>query len=421
MGRTKGLFEHIDWVLVGLYFLLVLLGWMSIYANTYQPDNSNIFDMTQEHGKQLLWIGSSVVLILFILMMTGKMFSTYSLLIYGGAMLSLVLVLIIGKQVGGARSWFGLGSFSIQPSEFAKFATLLALGSFLSVPQLDLKKIKNQLVVGIIIGIPAFLILLQPDAGSAIVYCSLIFALHREGLPSSYLVIGFSSIVLFLLALLFPFTIVASVIVGVCVLGFLLSNKRKRKKVWYYYPLTAVVSMAYSISVDFIYSNILKTHQRNRIDIILGKIEDIKDIGWNLYQSKIAIGSGGFSGKGYLEGTQTKLNYVPEQSTDFIFCTVGEEWGFLGSLVVIGLFLALIMRLIFIAERQRSIFSRVYGYGVAGIIFIHFFINIGMAIGIVPVIGIPLPFFSYGGSSLWGFTVLLFIFIQLDSYRKDIL
>ncbi len=421
MGRTKGLFSNIDWVLVGLYFLLVFMGWLSIYAAAYQPDHSSIFDMTQEYGKQLLWIGTSILLILFILMMTGKMFSTYSVLIYGGAMLSLVLVLIIGKQVGGARSWFGLGSFSIQPSEFAKFATLLALGSFLSIPQLDLKKLKNQLVVGIIIGIPAFLILLQPDAGSAIVYSALIFALHREGLPSSYLVIGFSLIALFLMALMLPFKILAIIIGVICLLSFVFSNKRKRRRVWYYYPLAGLLSMGFSISVDFIYSNILKAHQRNRIDIILGNIEDKSGVGYNLYQSKIAIGSGGFSGKGYLEGTQTKFNFVPEQSTDFIFCTVGEEWGFLGSLVIVGLFSALIMRLIFIAERQRSVFSRVYGYGVAGIIFIHFFINIGMAIGIVPVIGIPLPFFSYGGSSLWGFTVLLFIFIQLDSYRKDIL
>ncbi len=421
MGRTKGLFAHVDWVLVGLYFLLVLLGWLSIYAVAYQPDHGSIFDMTQEYGKQLLWIGTSVVLILFILMMTGKMFSNYSALIYGGAMLSLVLVLIIGKQVGGARSWFGLGSFSIQPSEFAKFATLLALGSFLSIPNLDLKKLKNQLVVGIIIGIPAFLILLQPDAGSAIVYCSLIFALHREGLPSSYLVIGFLAIALFLMSLMLPFKLIAAIIAGGCVLVFLFSNKRKRIKSWYYYPIAAITSMAFSFSVDFIYSTILKAHQRNRIDIILGKINDKSGVGYNLYQSKIAIGSGGFAGKGFLEGTQTKFNFVPEQSTDFIFCTVGEEWGFLGSLVVIGLFLALIMRLVFIAERQRSVFSRVYGYGVAGIIFIHFFINIGMAIGVLPVIGIPLPFFSYGGSSLWGFTVLLFIFIQLDSYRKDIL
>ncbi len=419
--RTKGLFAHIDWVLVGLYFLLVFLGWLSIYSAAFQPDHSNIFDMSQEYGKQLLWIGTSAVLILFILMMTGKMFSNYSALIYGGAMLSLVLVLIIGKQVGGARSWFGLGSFSIQPSEFAKFATLLALGSFLSIPQLDLKKLRNQIVVGLIIGIPAFLILLQPDAGSAIVYSSLIFALHREGLPSSYLVIGFSAIALFLMALMMPFKILALIIGVVCLLGFIFSNKRRRKKVWYYYPVAAALSMAYSFSVDFIYSNILKAHQRNRIDIILGNIEDNSGVGYNLYQSQIAIGSGGFAGKGFLEGTQTKFKFVPEQSTDFIFCTVGEEWGFLGSLVIIGLFLALIMRLIFIAERQRSVFSRVYGYGVAGIIFIHFFINIGMAIGILPVIGIPLPFFSYGGSSLWGFTVLLFIFIQLDSYRKDIL
>jgi rod shape determining protein RodA len=419
--RNKGLFENIDWVLVGLYFLMVFLGWLSIYAAAYQPDHSSILDMSQEYGKQLMWIGTSVILIIFILLMTGKIFSNYSSIIYGGAILSLILVLIIGKQVGGAKSWFGLGPFSIQPSEFAKFATLLALGSFLSTPHLDLRKLRNQIVAGLIIGAPVFLILLQPDAGSAIVYSSLIFALHREGLPSSYLLIGFSSVALFLMGLLFPFKISALVITVAVGLAFYFANKRKRRKRWFFYPIIGLIAMGFSVSVDFIYSNILEAHHRNRIDIILGKIEDNSGAGYNLYQSKIAIGSGGFSGKGFLEGTQTKFNFVPEQSTDFIFCTVGEEWGFLGSLLIVGLFLGLILRIIYIAERQRSVFSRVYGYGVAGIIFIHFFINIGMAVGLLPVIGIPLPFFSYGGSSLWGFTVLLFIFIQLDSYRKDIL
>ena len=331
----------------------------------------------------------------------------------------LIGVLLVGKEIGGAKSWFDLGSFSMQPSEFAKIGALLALSKFLSQLNINLQKKTTQIKAFLIISLPIILILLQPDAGSAIVFTSLLLVLFREGISSTYLIVLSSAIVLFIIALKFETqTTMLIVMVLSIILGYLLKKNRKSIK-----PalIGLILALGFTQSVGHIYAEVLRPHQRSRIDLILGKIEDTRGVGYNLHQSKIAIGSGGFVGKGFLGGTQTKFNFVPEQSTDFIFCTIGEEWGFIGSIITIGGFSLLLFRLIILAERQRSVFSRVFGYGVASILFCHFFINIAMTVGIMPVIGIPLPFFSYGGSSLWGFSILLFIFIKLDAYRMDIL
>jgi rod shape determining protein RodA len=338
---------------------------------------------------------------------------------YGTTLLLLVLVLIVGRNVGGNQSWIPIGSFRLQPSEFAKFATCLLLARYLSSSTVKLQEIRTQMVAAFIILIPTALILLQPDAGSALTFSSLIFVLYREGLSGYFLVIEGLSILLFILTVLYNKYYVLIGIVAFT--GFLIYLFRKNRKMVTVFGIGLLFSIVFVFSVDFAYNSILKPHQKNRIDVILGKVNDPRGIGYNLNQSKIAIGSGGLWGKGYLQGTQTKYNFVPEQSTDFIFCTVGEEWGFVGCFVVIGLYLFLLLRIVIIAERQRSTFSRVYGYGVASILFFHFFINIGMTIGLIPVIGIPLPFLSYGGSSLWSFTILLFILLKLDSNRMGII
>jgi len=398
---------------------MLLFGWLNIYAANYDEGAMNLITMDAEPGKQLFWIATSCVWIFFILLLDGKFYTTFSYLIYAFMILLLIGVLIIGKEIGGAKSWYDLGSFSMQPSEFAKVGVLLALSKYLSKLNLNLTKLETQLRALAILSFPILLIMLQPDAGSAIVFASLFLVLFREGVPSVYLTIIGLAITLFIITLKFEI-LTASIITTIVAILFAVLLKKGRNSIK---PaiISLVLGLGFVQSVGYLYNDILRPHQRSRIDLILGKIDDIHGAGYNLHQSKIAIGSGGFTGKGFLDGTQTKFNFVPEQSTDFIFCTIGEEWGFIGSLITIGLFLALLFRLIILAERQRSTFSRVYGYGVATILFCHFFINIAMTIGIMPVIGIPLPFFSYGGSSLWGFSILLFIFIKLDAYRMDIL
>jgi rod shape determining protein RodA len=330
-------------------------------------------------------------------------------------MFLLVLVPFIGKSVAGNQAWIAIGPFTLQPSEFAKFPTCLLLAQYLSMDQVKIQDLKTKVIAGIIIFIPIVLVMLQPDTGSALTFTSLIIVLFREGLSGYFLFLEGLLIVLFILTLLYGKLILTVIL---ALLSALLAYvNRKNKKFAATLVVTSLISIGFVFSVDFAYNNILKAHQRDRINVILGKVNDPRGEEYNLNQSKIAIGSGGMWGKGYLQGTQTKYDFVPEQSTDFIFCTVGEEWGFAGCFVVIGLYLSLLLRIINIAERQRSSFRRIYGYGVASIIFFHFFINIGMTIGLVPVIGIPLPFMSYGGSSLWSFTILLFILIKLDSNR----
>ncbi|MBL7924262.1 MAG: rod shape-determining protein RodA [Bacteroidia bacterium] len=419
MRKQKSIFENIDWLLVGLYIVFVLMGWLNIYAAVYNEEHRNIFDMSQNYGRQMLWIGTSLVIGLAILVIDGKFYAAFSYPTYLVVMLILLVVLVIARDVQGARSWIEIGNFKLQPSEFAKFATNMALAKYLSSLGIRMEDMKTKITAGLIILFPMTLVLLQNDTGSALVFISFIFVLYREGLSQNVLIFGFFAGVLFILALMVPNTILLGVIGGLGLLAYFLLRKT-RKNLMAILAITAL-SAGVVFSVDYAFHKILQPHQRERIEVLLGKRSDPKGAGYNVNQSLIAIGSGGLSGKGFLQGTQTKYDFVPEQSTDFIFCTVGEEWGFIGTSVVILLFLALLYRIVFIAERQRSQYTRIYAYGVASIIFFHLMINVGMAIGLAPVIGIPLPFFSYGGSSLWGFTVLLFVLIKLDSYRMYIL
>ncbi len=419
MRNDKNPFANIDWLTVGLYGLMVLLGWLNIYAAVYNEEHASIFDMSQKYGKQFLWILTALVLILLIVIVDGKFFRTFAFPLYGIMMAALLGVLFFGKEIAGARSWYAFGGFSIQPSEFAKFATALALSAFLSGMNRSLATWRDKLYALGIIALPMVLIIPQPDPGSALVFTALFLVLYREGLSGNYLVIGVSAAILFLLALLIDQWWLSGLILLAGLVFIYIT--RKTKRAWIFISLLGLGAIGFTQSVDYAFNNILEDRHRNRINILLGKMDDPQGVGYNTEQSKIAIGSGGFWGKGFLNGTQTKYDFVPEQSTDFIFCTVGEEWGFVGSLLTIALFVTLILRIIQVAERQRSHFSRIYGYCVASILFVHFAINIAMTIGLAPVIGIPLPFFSYGGSSLWGFTILLFIFVKLDAYRMTIL
>jgi len=419
LKEQKSIFSHIDRPLVFLYLALVLMGWVNIYAAVYNDDHASIFDLSQSYGKQMLWIMTSLLLGLMVILTDAKFFNAFAYPIYGGTIILLIVVLFAGTVISGSKSWFEIGGFRLQPAEFAKFATNLALAHYLSALDFDPKKRKSQLLPIIILAIPALLILLQNDTGSAIVYSSLILVLYRQGMPGSILLLGIALIILVIMALLFsPYYVIGAI--ALLLAGFTFFIRRTTRNILTVIGIF-VVSVILVLSVEYAFENVLEQHQKTRINVLLGKQIDLKGAGYNVNQSKIAIGSGGFWGKGFLNGTQTKFNFVPEQSTDFIFCTVGEEWGFIGATIVVLLFLALCVRIILLAERQRSDFSRIYGYGVASILFFHFFVNIGMTIGLMPVIGIPLPFFSYGGSSLWAFTILLFIFIKQDSNRLQLL
>ena len=418
MNKQRSPFFNVDWIVVITFLVLCIIGWFNIHAAVYNPEKPSIFDLETNYGKQLLFIISALILGLVILLLDSKFFNTFSPVFYGITLLLLILVLIVGRNVGGNQAWIPIGSFRLQPSEFAKFSTCLLLARYLSSINIKVQDLRTQAVCAIILLIPMGLIMLQPDTGSALVFGSLIFVLYREGLSGYFLIIGAILIVLFVLSLLISKLYLLLGLVAIC--GLLIYNYKRNRAFITTVVYGFIISVIFIFCVDFAYKNILQSHQRNRIDVLLGIVEDLKGEGYNVNQSKIAIGSGGMWGRGYLQGTQTKYDFVPEQSTDFIFCTIGEEWGFAGSVVVIGLYLFLLLRIVNIAERQRSSFSRIYGYGVASIIFFHFFINIGMTIGLVPVIGIPLPFISYGGSSLWSFTILLFILLKLDSNRMGI-
>lgn len=417
--NREDVLQNIDWVLVLLYLVLVAMGWFNIYAAVYNDEHQSIFDTTQSYGMQLVWIVSSLVIGFMILVIDGEFFPKFAYVLYGAFIVLLLVVIVAGVEVKGSRSWIGVGSFRIQPAEFAKFATNLALAKFLSNINVKFELLSTKLKAAAIFIIPALIIILQNETGSALVYGSFILVLYREGLSGNILLIGVGMVVLFIAALLVDEWILLTIL-GVLAVGSFLFIRFRRNNILTVLGLLIGAS-AYVHSVDYTFTNILEPHQKKRINVLLGKEIDPKGAGYNVNQSMIAIGSGGLLGKGYLNGTQTKYNYVPEQSTDFIFCTVGEEWGFLGSIFVLGLFVILLLRIIFLAERQRSPFTRIYGYGLASIIFLHVAINIGMTVGLAPVVGIPLPFFSYGGSSLWSFTVLTFIFIRLDAYRFQIL
>lgn len=420
LRKTDNLTQNLDWIAVLLYILCVLIGWFNIYAAVYSPEvPTSIFDLSNKAGVQMMWIGTTMLLIICILVIDYKFYDTFAFIIYGFFVLLLVVVLFAGTEINGSRSWIKFGSFSLQPAEFAKLATSLALAKYLSDPAVSLTRSwKDYLPIAAIIGLPSILILLSNETGSMLVFASFAIMLYREGMPGYIPAIGIIMAILVILTLLFFKWYIALGIIVVAALFWWLMPKASRRNGG---TLATVVVAGLMISVvfgvDFFINNILQKHQRSRIMVLVDPYSDPRGAGWNVIQSKIAIGSGRLTGKGFLEGTQTKFDFVPEQSTDFIFCTVGEEHGFIGSAVVIGLFIGLILRLIVLAERQRARFARVYGYCVAGIIFFHFMINIGMTIGLMPVIGIPLPFFSYGGSSLWSFSILLFIFLKIDSQQ----
>jgi rod shape determining protein RodA len=415
MSKERNIYGKVDWVTVWLYIILVLMGWVSIYSSVYDDTHSSILDISQRYGKQMIWILAGGVIAFIIMLADAKIFNAFAYIIYGISIFALLGVLVFGTVIAGSKSWFQIGGFALQPAEFTKFATCLALARYLSGYSTDFSRVQAKIVSGFLILLPAALILMQNDTGSAVVFAAFILVLYREGLSGYFLIFGVYIIILFLVTLLVSNTVVILVLAGLAVLAYYY-NKQLRKKWWILVGIW-LASVAVVFTVDYVFDNVLEDHQKTRINVLLGKEIDPKGAGYNVNQSKIAIGSGGLIGKGFLQGTQTKYNFVPEQSTDFIFCTVGEEWGFLGSAVVIVLFVVLLIRLMRMAERQRSDFSRIYGYGVISILFFHFVVNIGMTIGLVPVIGIPLPFFSYGGSSLWSFTILLFIFIKLDANR----
>jgi rod shape determining protein RodA len=419
MRRASESYGRIDWATVMLYLALVLIGWVNIYAAVYDEAHSSILDIGQRYGKQMIWILAAAILAFVILLIDAKVFNAFTWFIYGFIMLMLAAVLVIGTEISGSRSWFQIGSIAIQPAEFGKFATCLALARYLSAYSTDFSSFRAKFISLVIIFFPAMLVLLQNDTGSAVVYAALLLVLYREGLSGTLLLLGIFVLLLFILTILFNQYFVAGGLV--IITGLLLFFSKKIRKKWLTTGLILILSVGFAFSVEYAFNSFLEPHQRTRINVLLGKQIDLQGAGYNVHQSKIAIGSGGFAGKGFLKGTQTKYNFVPEQSTDFIFCTIGEEWGFLGSSVVIILYVLLLYRLIRLAERQRSDFSRVYGYGVVSILFFHFTVNIGMTLGLVPVIGIPLPFISYGGSSLWAFTILLFIFIKLDANRLRLL
>ena len=411
MAGSKG--TKFDWTTIFIYIALVAIGWVNIYSASYSSTSTVFFDFSQIYIKQLVWISLSLILIPFILTVEAKFYERFSSVIYIISLILLIGLFFLGKNVNGATSWYFLGGFSIQPSEFAKAATALALAKYVSDIQTDLKSFKDQIKSLIIVFLPALIIIPQPDPGSALVYVALIFPLYREGLHFIYLLLGFIVAALFVATLAFgTFWVATGILIIIAIIYF--KNNKKKPSI-FKYGIIAVACIGFSISVNFIFENVLEQRHRDRFNIVLGKEVDIKSIGYNTNQSEIAIGSGGWTGKGWLQGTQTKGKFVPEQDTDYIFSTVGEEWGFLGSIGVVILFISLIVRLLILAERQKSQFSRVYGYSVSAILFFHFFINIGMVSGLLPTIGIPLPFFSYGGSGLWGFTILLFIFIRLDA------
>ncbi|WP_396171933.1 rod shape-determining protein RodA [Flavobacterium sp.] len=414
--KNQSVVANLDWITVLLFATLVIMGWMNIYSSSL-PNDSMGFDFTREYGKQLIFICLTIPLITIVLSIDAKFYEKYSFVLYGLGILLLMGLFVFGKTVKGQTNWYGIGAFSLQPSEFVKTTTILLLAKFLSDAQINLKNTKHQIIAFAIIGLPFVLILLQPDAGSAMIFVSLILVLNREGLPDWYLWTGFFAFVLFFSSLFIQPIYILAVILLLMIFHFLKTKRAYRNPLAYL--IVFIAASSFVLSVDFVYDNVLEPHQKDRINVLFDDTVDLKAEGYNLNQSMIAIGSGGWFGKGFLEGTQTKGGFVPEQHTDYIFTTVGEEWGFIGCLIVIGLYVLLLFRILYLAEYQKTKFSRIYGYSVATILFTHFFVNIAMLIKLFPTIGVPLPFFSYGGSSLWAFTILLFIFLKLDANKVN--
>ena len=408
--KNQSITNNIDWICVIIYILLVVLGWLNIYSSSLSSEEGT-------SDKQLIFILFAIPLIFTVLYVDGKFYEKYASIIFVVSLISLLGLFAFGKTIAGQRCWYAIGSFTLQPSEFAKAATALALAKYLSDPQINLKDLNRQFQALAIVFLPVLLILPQPDPGSALVYSIFIIVLYREGLPAWYVWTGFSAILLFVLTLVLEAYVV--ILLAALVLVAIHFKSRLADRNVVRSGILLLLISGFVLSVSYVFDNVFKQHHRDRFNILLGKAVDMKGIGYNTNQSEIAIGSGGWLGKGFLEGTQTKGGFVPEQHTDYIFTTVGEEWGFLGSTVVISLFVILLLRIIYLAVRQKTKFSRVYGYSVAAILFLHFFVNIAMVAGIFPTIGIPLPFFSYGGSGLWGFTILLFIFIKMDANKVN--
>ncbi|MDR0581873.1 MAG: rod shape-determining protein RodA [Prevotellaceae bacterium] len=473
MRENHNLLNKLDWATIGTYLLLVFVGWISIYAAVYNEASRNIFDLSQRYGMQAVWIASTLFLAIVILFVDTKFYPVFANIIYTGVILLLVLVLLVGTEVNGSRSWFVIGPFRLQPAELAKVATALALARLMGAQGFVLKRKWTAFKIALIIGLPVFFIFLQHDTGSALVFGSFLIMLYREGLSGWVVNCIIFAAVIFILSILWQpvSTLMLCVIAGLAVFAirqrkiipaivgaiaifvpyFITVKKllpaldihtphpdyiflsicaaliiigaiyavRRKLRYFGYICCFFIGSVALTYSVDYVFDRMLKPHQRDRIENLLGLKEDLQGAGYNVHQSMVAIGSGGFLGKGFLQGTQTKYNFVPEQSTDFIFCTIGEEWGFIGSFVVVVCYLLLLIRLVIIAERQKDAFARIYAYCVLSILFFHFAINIGMTVGLAPVVGIPLPFISYGGSSLWAFTILLFILLKLDAARWD--
>lgn len=405
-------YVRFDWLIIFIYIALVAMGWINIYSASLSDSAKGYFDFDQIYGKQMIWIGLSAILIIFVLAIESKFYERFASVIYIASLVSLLGLFVFGRTIAGTTAWYDFGGFSIQPSEFAKAATALALAKYVSDIQTNMEEVRHQVGAFIILALPVVLIIMQPDPGSVLVYAAFVFPLYREGLHGVYLLLGLFAVVLFVSTLAFGAVWVALAILLIAALVFY-KNRKKRPSIMKY-VLVVAGCIAFAFSVSYIFNNVFKQHHRDRFNIVLGKEVDARGIGYNTHQSEIAIANGGWLGKGWTQGTQTKGNFVPEQHTDYIFSTVGEEWGFVGSMVVILLFVGLITRIVYKAEKQKNQFSRVYGYSVAAILFLHFFVNIGMVTGIFPTVGIPLPFFSYGGSALWGFTILLFIFVKLD-------
>ncbi|MBL6663162.1 MAG: rod shape-determining protein RodA [Flavobacteriales bacterium] len=418
MRFKSHIFDKVDWWTVLMYAVLVIIGWLNIYAALFN-ENYELMDFSQKYGRQLIWISIAFLIAIFILFFNWKFFEGFAYLIYVLSLLSLIGVLLFGIEVNGAKSWFDFGFIRIQPAEFAKVACCLALAKFLSRLNMSLEKTKNKIIATALILFPVIFITLQNDTGSALVYSTFILVLYRFGLPATLLIIGIVTTILFVTSIIVSKIVLIVILSVIAIFFFIISSRKLRELIIISSLLAMCIGFIYS--VDYAFERVLEPHHVTRIKVLLGQESDPHGSGYNVNQSMIAIGSGGFAGKGYLNGTQTKFNFVPEQSTDFIFCTIGEEWGFIGSTFLLLLYLAFLFRLLYLAERQRSVFSKVFGYGVVSIFFFHIAINVAMTIGLAPVIGIPLPFISYGGSSLWGFTILLFIFLNLDSYRLQVL
>jgi rod shape determining protein RodA len=421
LRRDDDISVKLDWTTILLFVALVTLGWLNIFAAIYdETANQTIWDLSLSSGRQLMFIAAAAVIVLMIIIIDMRFYETFAYLFYGLILVLLFLIPFIGKEVGGNKAWIGIASFGVQPSEFAKFITALAVAKFIGSVGFRMDNLRNQAILFALIGVPIILIQLQKDTGTALVFTSFVLVFYREGMSPFLLIVGVCAATIFVLTLLVPNPLYLHAAVAILLILLISFGKKKLKRIAIL-VVGALLISGVIVSVDYVVNNVLKPHQQNRVKVLVNPDIDPLGVGWNVTQSKIAIGSGGFKGKGFLKGTQTKFDFVPKQSTDFIFCTIGEEFGWIGSLVVIGLFVALLLRVIFLSERQKSRFARAYGYSVACILFFHFAINIGMTVGLFPVIGIPLPFFSYGGSSLWGFTILLFVLLKLDAHRSQVL